>query len=144
MGQKPQANVEKLKLSIAEGFKEKKRVPVHMAVLNWVSVAMWYSYWPLLIPESPSVFFLVPSEFFFFCPDCHSFPTQIKILTQSFLLGWQGSDTYQCKSQLFPPIEICQSTPTADITVYYLNLVLVTHPCFSLAALVRQSCASLL
>lgn len=105
-----------------------------MAVLNWISVAMWYSYWPLLTPESPSVFFPMPSEYFF-CPDCHSFPTHIKILTQSFLLWWQGSGSYWCKAQLFPPIEICQSMLTADITVYYLNLVLVTHPCFSLASL---------
>lgn len=144
VGQKPQDNVEKFKLSMAEGFKEKKGTVLgHMAVLNWVSVAMWYSYWPLLIPESPSVFYPVPSEFFF-CPDCHSFPTHIRILTQSFLLGWQGSGSYWCKAQLFPPIEICRSMPTADIPVYYLNLVLVTHPCFSLAVLVRQGCASLL
>lgn len=145
VGQKLQENVEKFKLSMAEGFEEKKKetVPGHMAVLNWVSVAMWYSYCPLLIPESPSVFFPMPPAFFF-CPDCHSFPTRIRILTQSFLLGWQGSGSYWCKAQLFSPIAICRSTPTEDITVYYLNLVLVTHPCFSLAGLVRQGCASLL
>lgn len=64
VGQKLQDNVEKFKLSMAEGFK-KKTVPGHMVVLNWVSVAMWYSYWPLLIPESPSVFFPMPPDFFF-------------------------------------------------------------------------------
>lgn len=66
VSQKLQENVEKFKLSMAEGFKEKKKetVPGHMAVLNWVSVAMWYSYCPLLIPESPSVFFPMPPAFF--------------------------------------------------------------------------------
>lgn len=65
MAQKPQANVENIQIEHGCRFQEEKEmVPGHMLALNWVSVVTWCSYWPLLIPESPSVLFSMPPEFY--------------------------------------------------------------------------------
>jgi len=59
VAQKPQVNVENIKIKHGCRFQEEKEtVPRCMVALNWDSVAMWCSCWPLLIPESPSVLFL--------------------------------------------------------------------------------------
>lgn len=63
MAQKYQASAENIQIKHGCRFQEKERVTGHMVALNWLSVATWCSYWPLVIPESPSVLFLCNQSF---------------------------------------------------------------------------------
>lgn len=98
VAQKYQASAENIQIKHGCRFQEKERVTGHMVALNWLSVATWCSYWPLVIPESPSVLFLcnqsfIPSRLSPISYACKNIDTKLStgVAGVRFLLMWSAT-----------------------------------------------------